>query len=105
MKKHFSPYLCGGILFSLILEARKVRRKIKKDQLTGETDQLANDDVMKGLVKVINGIDWQPAEYSLKAIVSKYRTCLSDEINYLPFLDYNNIEIFNKELIDDKKRF
>lgn len=103
MKKHFSPYLCGGILFSLILEARKVRRKIKKDQLTGETDQLANDDVMKGLVKVINGIDWQPAEYSLKAIVSKYRTCLSDEINYLPFLDYNNIEIFNKELIDDKK--
>lgn len=103
MKKHFSPYLCGGILFSLILEARKERTQKKKDQLTGENDQLTDHDLMKGLIKVINGIDWQPSKGSLIANVSKYRTCSEDEKNYFPFLDNNNIEIFNNELLTEKK--
>ncbi len=44
------PYLCGGILFSLILQARKTRTKTR-DKLKGGSDGLKDTDVMMGLVE------------------------------------------------------
>ncbi len=48
------PYLCGGILFSLILQARKTRTKTR-DKLKGGSDGLKDTDVMMGLVEVVTG--------------------------------------------------
>ena len=43
------PYLCGGILFSIILQARKQRTQAR-DKYNGGSDGLKDTDVMSGLV-------------------------------------------------------
>lgn len=48
------PYLCGGILFSLILQARKTRTKAR-DRFNSGSDGLKDTDVMMGLVEVVTG--------------------------------------------------
>lgn len=48
------PYLCGGILFSLILQARKTRTKAR-DKFNSGSDGLNDTDVMMGLVEVVTG--------------------------------------------------
>ena len=48
------PYLCGGILLCLILQAKRLRKKAR-NKFKGGTDGLRNCDVMKSLVYVVTG--------------------------------------------------
>lgn len=48
------PYLCGGTLFSLILQARRQRTKAR-DKYKGGSDGLKDKEVMIGLVYVVTG--------------------------------------------------
>ena len=57
------PYLCGGILFSLILQARKTRIKAR-DKFNSGSDGLKDTDVMMGLVKVVTGDSFESAQGS-----------------------------------------
>ena len=59
------PYLCGGILFSLILQARKTRIKAR-DKFNSGSDGLKDTDVMMGLVKVVKVVLSENALRSLR---------------------------------------
>lgn len=99
------PHLCGGILFDLLLEARKQRKRIRDRQMTG-TDNLSDVDVYKGLAYVVTGEDM--ADYSggsIRKCVSQYKCCDSSKGSYVPFTEQGVINSFascmatNKELI------
>lgn len=48
------PYLTGGILFSLLLHARKTRHKAR-DKLKGGSDHLRETDLMNEINYVLTG--------------------------------------------------
>ena len=50
------PHLCGGILFGLLYEAKKPRRKAK-DKLKGGSDGLTIPGIYAGLINVVTGED------------------------------------------------
>ncbi|MCI9617839.1 MAG: NACHT domain-containing protein [Eubacterium sp.] len=92
------PFLCGGIFFDLLLQARKPRRKAR-DKQKGGTDGLSAPDVMKGLVYVLTGDELKSAGDFSKS-TSEYKTCKSNSNTYIPFEDTATVAAF----IDSLKR-
>ncbi len=92
------PFLCGGIFFDLLLQARKPRRKAR-DKQKGGTDGLSDPDVMKGLVYVLTGDELKLAGDFSKS-TSEYKTCKSNSNTYIPFEDTATVSAF----IDSLKR-
>lgn len=92
------PFLCGGIFFDLLLQARKPRRKAR-DKQKGGTDGLSDQDVMKGLVYVLTGDELKLAGDFSKS-TSEYKTCKSNSNTYIPFEDIVTVSSF----IDSLKR-
>lgn len=78
------PHLCGGILFDLLLEARKPRRKAR-DKRSGGTDGLAAVDVYKGLINVVTGEEMNTAGKAIEKCASNYKSCSSSKGIYVPF--------------------
>jgi hypothetical protein len=101
MSEYGVPHLCGGILFNLFLEARKLRSK-KRDRMKNGTDNLSNVDVYKGFVCLITG------EYigdygggSIRKCVSQYRSCENSKGIYVPFTDNSVRSIFLSQMKKD----
>ena len=92
------PFLCGGIFFDLLLQARKPRKKAR-DKHKGGTDGLSDPDVMKGLVYVLTGDELKLAGDFSKS-TSEYKTCKSNSNTYIPFEDTVTVSAF----IDSLKR-
>jgi len=89
------PYLCGGILFSLILQARKTRTKAR-DKLKGGSDGLKDTDVMMGLVEVVTGDCFDSAQgTTFGKCTSQFKTCQDYGTTYIPFTDPSVISSFN----------
>ena len=86
------PFLCGGIFFDLLLQARKPRRKAR-DKQKGGTDGLSDPDVMKGLVYVLTGDELKLAGDFSKS-TSEYKTCKSNSNTYIPFEDIVTVSSF-----------
>lgn len=81
------PYLCGGTLFSLILQARKQRTKAR-DKYKGGSDGLKDTDVMIGLLYVVTGSrtsDFQGSTFS--KCTTQFKTCLNYGTTYIPFTE------------------
>ncbi|WP_028257508.1 hypothetical protein [Veillonella montpellierensis] len=82
-----TPYLCGGILFSLILQARKPRTKAR-NKLKGGSDGLKDTDVMMGLVEVVTGNCFDNAQGStFSKCTTMFKTCQDYGTTYIPFTD------------------
>lgn len=81
------PYLCGGILFDLLLESRKPRRKAR-NKLNGGSDGLTAPGVYAGLIHIVTGEDVSTyAGTTLEKCASDYKKCLSSKGTYVPFTD------------------
>lgn len=80
------PHLCGGILFDLLLEARKPRRKAR-NKLSGGTDGLTAADVYSGLIEVVTGEKMNYAGKTFNKCVSNYKNCSYSKGVYVPFTE------------------
>lgn len=80
------PHLCGGILFDLLLEARKPRHKAR-NKLSGGTDGLTAADVYSGLIEVVTGEKMNYAGKAFNKCVSNYKNCSSSKGVYVPFTE------------------
>lgn len=89
------PYLCGEILFSLILQARKTRTKAR-DKFNGGSDGLKDTDVMMGLVKVVTGDSFESAQGgTFGKCTTQFKTCQDYGTTYIPFTDPSVISSYN----------
>ena len=95
------PYLCGGIFFGLILQARKNRAKAR-DKQKGGSDGLSDADVMKGLVYVVTGERINASGKTLAKATSQYKSCLISDNTYIPFKDTATIQLFDNDLKNKK---
>lgn len=78
------PYLCGGIFFVLLLQARKPRIKVRNNFKSG-TDGLKDVDVMKGLIKVVTSSNKYAYDNSFSKNTSEYKSCKYSGGSYIPF--------------------
>lgn len=102
------PRLTGGILFGLILEARKARKRLRSTKLNGvETDKsdgLNEDDMMVSFIEIVTGESFfKPEGVSFKKNVSDYKKCVVSATSYLTFDDQTSIESFETSVKQNKK--
>ena len=88
------PHLCGGILFGLLLGARRTRRKAR-NKLDGGTDHLSAVDVYAGLIKVVTGDDVPTAGKTISKACTLYKTCQTGSGVYVPFTERATIAAFD----------
>lgn len=92
------PYLCGGILFSLILQARKTRTKAR-DKFNSGSDGLKDTDVMMGLVNVVTGDTFEAAQGStFSKCTTQFKTCMDYGTTYIPFTDPSVISSYTSSI-------
>lgn len=90
METEKKGFFCGGLFFSLILEARKPKRS-KKDAGKKGSDGMTDPDVMLGLVNVANpefdpeSIKDDSRSNSLKKDTSEYKQCIKEGGSSIPF--------------------
>ena len=96
------PHLCGGILFDLILEARKPRQK-SRNKLNGGSDGMSMPCVYAGICEIVT------AEYlmlsvgkTLSKCVTNYRKCIDSTGDYVPFTQKSTQAAFYSMYISDK---
>lgn len=81
------PHLCGGILFDLLLEAKKPRRK-SRDKLKGGSDGLTIPGLYAGLIEIVTGEDLSgSAGDTLRKCATNYRKCEDSTGDYVPFTE------------------
>lgn len=93
-----SPILCGGTFLSLILQAIKPRNNVRENVYTS-TDGLSNEEVFKGLIKVMkDNATFPSAGNSFRTTTSKYRSCKIHSNTYIPFTNLVDIQEFDDEI-------
>lgn len=80
------PYLCGGTLFFLLVQAKKPRSKARERE-KGVMDKLKDPTMMEGLIQAITGNNAYAYADSLKKNTSQFRECRIDGSVYIPFND------------------
>lgn len=92
------PYLCGGIIFSLILQARKTRTKAR-DKYHGGSDGMKDTDVMMGLVEVVTGDSFVSSQgKTFGKCTTQFKTCQDYGTTYIPFTDSSVVSSFNSSV-------
>ena len=79
--------LCGGTFFTLLLEDRKPRARVR-EHYAGEKDGLSEPEVLIGLSKVLVPDFQEPLESmmtTIKGITSEYKSCKNKGGTYFPF--------------------
>lgn len=94
------PYLCGGTLFFLLVQAKKPRAKARERE-KGVTDGLKDPAMMEGLIRAITGNDAYAYEDSLKKNTSQFRECRIDGSAYIPFNDPATASGYDYAVIND----
>ncbi|MFS9375164.1 hypothetical protein [Streptococcus infantis] len=98
------PRLTGGILFGLMLEARKPKSKVRIECLEERTDVLSETDIMRSLVDIFTGeIQQMPYGSTFKKNVSDYKKCIISKTGYLPFDNLSFINLFKDSVEQNKK--
>lgn len=80
------PYLCGGTLFFLLVQAKKPRAKARERE-KGIADGLTDAAMMEGLIHAVTGNSAYAYADSLKKNTSQFRECRIDGSVYIPFND------------------
>lgn len=92
------PYLCGGILFTLILQARKVRTKVR-DKFNSGSDGLNETDIMMGLIEAVTGNSLDSCQgKTFGKVTSQFKTCQSYGTTYITFTEPSFISSFNSSI-------
>lgn len=80
------PYLCGGTLFFLLVQAKKPRVRARERE-KGISDNLSDPAMMGGLIQAITGDKSYAYKDSLKKNTSQFRECRINGSIYIPFND------------------
>lgn len=94
MSESNTPYLCGGIFFTLLLQTRKSRTKAR-DKFQGGSDGLSETDLLKGLVYVVTGEEPDILGDTIRKSTTLFKTCQQYGPTYIPFTDPSTINAFN----------
>lgn len=94
------PYLCGGIFFNLLSQAKQ-QRATAKDQEHGISDGLSDPNMMKGLYWVATDESSNCNPNSLKTNTSNFRACKINEAEGIPFGNYSIYRDFNNMVINN----
>lgn len=97
------PCLTGGILFGLIIEAKKLKSKARSSFWKKQTDKLSDTDIMKSLIDIFTGeVQQSPYEETFRKNVTSYKKCIISKSEYLPFDDRKFINSFNDSVGQNK---
>lgn len=97
------PRLTGGILFGLILDARKTRSRVRSTPVD-KADGLTEVDVMQSFLEIFTGESQErPQGNTFNKNVSDYKKCLVSNTAYLPFDDQTFINSFDVSVQQNKK--
>lgn len=100
MTKNENQRLCGGIFFTLLLQARKPRKGVR-EHYRGESDGLSDPEMMVALLKVVIP-DYNEPTATIKATfkgnTSDYKSCKISQSTYLPFKDSDVISAFDSRI-------
>ena len=88
-------YLCGGIFFFLLLQAKKQNCKSRNRNNNG-SDNLTEPAVLQGLIYAVIGNDFVPYEASFKKNTSEYKQCKINGSTYIPFNDVVTIKTYDQ---------
>lgn len=94
------PYLSGGILFNLLVEATKIK-KSARSRMSGYKDECSDSNLMKSLLKVITGEDVSQYDESVKTSTSNYKRCLAHKSSYTPQGDEVSIKTFHSSVMSN----
>lgn len=103
MTKKINIALCGGTLFTLLLEDRKPRAGVR-EHYAGKKDGLSEPEVLIGLAKVIVPDFQEPSESmmaTIKGNTSEYKSCKNKGGTYFPFSNRSALETFDKCIKED----
>lgn len=88
------PYLCGGILFTLILQARKTRTKAR-DKYSSGSDGLSETATMMGFIEAVTGNSLGSCQgNTFGKVTSQFKTCQAYGATYIPFAEPSFISSF-----------
>ena len=97
------PRLTGGILFGLILEARKARTRVRRRGESDKNDGLTEVDIMLSLLEILGEPRLKLQGKTFKKHVSNYKKCAISTATYLPFSDQTLIDSFKNAVEQNKK--
>lgn len=98
MATNVKPRLCGGIFYSLLLEARPQRTNYS-EHLRGDTDGLSETNMMVNLCRVINpGYKTPSKQDSFETTVSKYKSCIISKSAYVVITEAKEKRAFNAKV-------
>lgn len=95
------PYLCGGILFDFLLEARKSRHNAR-DKYNSGSDGLSDPEVMKKFVYIVTGEDTGITGKTLKKATTQYKSCQISNSTYIPFKETSTVSAFDSAVKNKK---
>lgn len=111
MSNEHYPYLCGGILLNLLIEAKKTSIT-SREKLNGKKSSVSDADILKGLIKLVTGEEVIASSATLKKDTSEYKKCNINGTSIITFTEASTLEIFKnrytynwKKLIDDGVEF
>lgn len=105
------PYLCGGILLNLLIEAKKPSIS-SREKIEGKKSQVSDSDILKGLINLVTGEEVISTDATLKKDTSRYKRCEINNSSIITFPEPSTIEIFKNrfsnncwQLIDETSEF
>ncbi len=94
------PRLCIGTYFTLLLESRKQRARVR-ERFNGTADGLSDPEVLTGLAKVTMPCFIVPDRSMLESVrvsTANVKNCSSKGGMYYPFGDADSVNAFNDEI-------
>ena len=98
MMKANMPYLCGGTLFTLLLQARKMRTKAR-DRAKGGSDAFKDTDIMNKLIEVVAGQFQVYTGSTIRKSTSQFKSCQDYGNTCIPFKEEATIQSFHSKFI------
>jgi hypothetical protein len=98
--------LCGGIYFTLLLQARKPRKGVR-EHFRGESDGLSDPEMLVALLKVVIPDYNEPTattKATFKGNTSDYKSCKISKSVYLPFDDSAVVSAFDSRVTTEYPR-
>lgn len=102
MSNEHYPYLCGGILLNLLIEAKKTAIS-SREKLNGKKSSISDADILKGLIKLVTGEEVIGSESTLKKDTSRYKRCEINGSSIITFTKPGTIDIFKNRYTHDWK--
>ena len=98
MEKQCSPYLCGGVFFLLLTEAKE-KPASRRQLQSGLKDRVSNKNILEALIQLIVPSFHQPSVgKTFGGDTSDYRACKVSHGLNLPFDDTTEIDGFDNRV-------